>query len=52
MRIAVFGKGVELVLGGAACELGGDLFGGSVAGGVRNCGQHFMPVTCSSDQHA
>jgi len=36
MRIAVFGKGVELVLGGAACELGGDWFGGLVVkGGMK-----------------
>jgi hypothetical protein len=29
----VFGNGVEIFLGGAAFELGGDLFGGPVAGG-------------------
>jgi hypothetical protein len=29
----VFGDGVEFLLGGASCELGGDLFGGPVAGG-------------------
>jgi hypothetical protein len=29
----VFGNGVEFFLGGAAFELGGDLFGGPVAGG-------------------
>ena len=31
--IEVFGNGVEFLLGGAAFELGGDLFDGPVAGG-------------------
>ena len=31
--IAVFGNGVEFFLGGAAFELGGDLWGSPVAGG-------------------